>query len=93
MRAGILARCLCAAASRVGVASGAVRWLCNFRQHCAANCCSYAAAISLAIPATNSLAFFFTTITCWILGEPIHNPWGVALGSAFVILGLAVCLS
>ena len=48
--------------------------------------------ISLAVPICNGLALVFSIITSHICGERIENPVITILGSALVVLGVAICL-
>lgn len=49
--------------------------------------------LSLAVPICNGLALVFSIMTSYWIGEQTNEPWKMILGSALVMVGVAICLS
>lgn len=49
--------------------------------------------LSLAVPICNGLALVFSIVTSYWIGERTDDPWKMIVGSALVMVGVAICLS
>lgn len=49
--------------------------------------------LSVAVPVCNALSLVFSCITSYLLGERVDQPIKAIIGSAFVMAGVAICMS
>ena len=49
--------------------------------------------LSVAVPVCNALSLVFSCITSYLLGERVDQPIKAIFGSAFVMAGVAICMS
>mmetsp|Transcript_20550 Transcript_20550/g.29814 ORF Transcript_20550/g.29814 Transcript_20550/m.29814 type:complete len:170 (-) Transcript_20550:514-1023(-) len=48
--------------------------------------------LTLSVPISNALALLFSALTSFFLGERLDKPYRAALGAAFVLVGVGICL-
>jgi len=49
--------------------------------------------LSVAVPVCNALSLVFSCITSYMLGERVDQPLKAIVGSALVMVGVAICMS